>query len=208
MSSRRSATTWMTLSSRCNLPVQRSKLAPSVARRKRSRMAGQTIRLATPVSSSMVTKTTPLTLPALLDQHDPGDREPPVDWQMSEVFGGDQALAGKFGAQKGERVALQGEPEAGIILNDMLAQRHFRQERHSARFAVLPRSSRLRGESGGRKRGLVRGGEQRQRRFAERFQGPQRAPPVEPDRTEGVGFGEALAPRPRPLRRHSARAST
>jgi len=63
MSSRRSATTWITPSSRCNLPVQRSRVAPSAAWRKRSRTAGQTIRLAIPVSSSMVMKTTPLALP-------------------------------------------------------------------------------------------------------------------------------------------------
>ena len=34
--------------------------------------------------------------------------------------------------------------------------------------------------------------EERQRRLAERLQGPQCAAAVEPDRAEGVGFGEAL----------------
>ena len=75
----------------------------------------------------------------LPDQHDPGDREPPVDRQMGELGGGDQALAGKLGTQKGERVALQGEAEACIILDDMLPQRHFRQKRHRPCFAGLRR---------------------------------------------------------------------
>jgi len=138
MSSRRSATTWITPSSRCNLPVQRSRVAPSAARRKRSRLAGQTIRLAIPVSSSTVMKTTPFALPgALPDQHDPGDRQPPVDRQMGEVGGGDQALAGEIGAQKGEQVTLQSQAQARVILHDMLAQRHLRQQRHGMRFTVL-----------------------------------------------------------------------
>jgi hypothetical protein len=34
-------------------------------------------------------------------------------------------------------VALQGEAEARIILDDMLPQRHFRQERHRAHFTEI-----------------------------------------------------------------------
>ena len=136
-SSRRSATTWMTLSSRCNLPVQRSRVAPSAARRKRSRIGGQTIRLAIPVSSSMVMKTTPLalpgrwrisTIPAIASRRSTG--------RSGEVGGGDQPLAGELGAQKGQRMALQAEAEAGVILDDMLAQRHLRQQGRGAGFAV------------------------------------------------------------------------
>jgi hypothetical protein len=50
---------------------------------------GQTIRLATPVSSSIVTNTTAL---VLLDQHNTGDRQRPVDRQMGGV-GGDNQVA-------------------------------------------------------------------------------------------------------------------
>ena len=83
-------------------------------------------------------KTTPFALPgALPDQHDPGDRQPPVDRQMGEVGGGDQALAGEIGAQKGEQVTLQSQAQARVILHDMLAQRHLRQQRHGMRFTVL-----------------------------------------------------------------------
>src|SRR5205085_7648774 len=55
----------------------------------------------------------------LPDQHDPRDREAPINRQMGELSSGNQALASEFAAQKGERVALQGEAEARIILDDM-----------------------------------------------------------------------------------------
>jgi hypothetical protein len=43
--------------------------------------------------------------------------------QMSEIGGGDQTFTGEIGAQKGKRVALQGQgqAQARIILDDMLA---------------------------------------------------------------------------------------
>jgi hypothetical protein len=117
----------MTLSSRCNLPVQRSRVAPSAARRKRSRIWGQTIRLAIPVSSSMVMKTTPLALPGRCRiSVMPAIDQPPVDRQMGEFGGGHQTFPREIGAQKGERVTLQGQTQARVILDDMLAQRHFR----------------------------------------------------------------------------------
>src|SRR5712691_7691848 len=95
-------------------------------------MAGQTIRLAIPVSSSRVTKTTPRALP---DQHEPGDREAPPDRHRGEVGGGDEAFPRQFGAQKGERVALYREARRRVILDDMLAQWHLRQQRRRAGFA-------------------------------------------------------------------------
>src|SRR5712671_6595303 len=53
---------------------------------------------------------------ALPDQDDPGDSEPAIDWQIGELGGGDQAFAREFPAQKGERVALQSQADAGVIL--------------------------------------------------------------------------------------------
>ena len=81
--------------------------------------------------------TTPLALPgALPDQDEPGDREAPADRQGSEIGGGGEALALQFGAQKGERVALHRQARRRVILDDMLAQRHLRQQRRRAGFAL------------------------------------------------------------------------
>src|SRR5689334_17428153 len=65
----------------------------------------------------------------------------------------------------------------------MLAERHFRQQRHRAYFTkILPLRP-------WRERGFR--GEERQWRLAERLQRPQRAAAVEPDRAERIGFGKA-----------------
>ena len=74
---------------------------------------------------------------ALPDQDEPGDREAPPDRQGGEVGGGDEAFARQLGAQKGERVALYREARRRVILDDMLAQRHRRQQRRRAGFAIL-----------------------------------------------------------------------
>src|SRR5437773_357830 len=72
---------------------------------------------------------------ALPDQDEPGDREAPVDRQGGEIGGGDEAFARQFGAQEGERVALYREPRRRVILNDILAERHLRQQHRRPGFA-------------------------------------------------------------------------
>ncbi len=103
----------------------------------------------------------------LPDQHDPGDRKPAVDRQTGKIGGGDQTLAGELGAQKGQRMALQAEAEAAVILDDVLAERHLREQRHGARFAglvfsrgcFLPSLSPHRGEGRGEGRNDASSGE-------------------------------------------------
>ena len=62
-SSNRSVTTWMTSPSRCTRPWQAIMPAVMTSPRYRSKMLGQTMRLATPASSSMVMNSTPLAVP-------------------------------------------------------------------------------------------------------------------------------------------------
>ena len=63
MSSIRSATTCTTSPSRCSRPVTLRQRPAITARRKRSKIFAQTTMLAVPVSSSSVTKITPLAVP-------------------------------------------------------------------------------------------------------------------------------------------------
>ena len=63
MSSTTSATTWVTSPSRCSRPVTLRQRPEITARRKRSKVLAQTTTLAVPVSSSRVTKITPLAVP-------------------------------------------------------------------------------------------------------------------------------------------------
>ncbi len=160
------------------------------------------IRLAIPVSSSMVMKTTPLalpgrwrisTIPAIGSRRSTGRRA-----RSAAVT---RPSSASSAAQKGQRMALQGQAEAGVILDDMLAQRHLRQQRHGARFACRCGASSRRSPPHpalsprwGARVFLwrSRGGEERQRGFAERLQRPQCAAAVEPDRAERVGLGQAL----------------
>ena len=58
--------------------------------------------------------------------------------KVKGIGGGNQTLARKFLAQEGKRVALQGQAEAGIILDHMLAQRHLRQQRHRNSLPLHP----------------------------------------------------------------------
>ena len=169
-------------------------------------MAGQTIRLAMPVSSSIVMKTTPLALPGRWRiRTSPAIARRRSDRQDGEIGGGDETLAGELGAQKGERVAFQGQPDGRVILDDMLAQRHFRQQRRRASFALLGiRRSPASSEKpllplppwGERVFARVQfcGGEQRQRRLAERLQRPQRRGGGRAliERAQRVGVGEAF----------------
>ena len=191
MSSRRSATTWMTLSSRCNLPVQRKRVAPSAARRKRSSICGPDDQIGDPGlvldGDEDDAVGTARTLP---DQHDPGDREPPVDRQMGEFGGSDETLAGKLGAQKGERMALQGQAEARIILDDMLAQRHLRQQRHGACFARMCRS---------RPPAAAKSGNGGSPSAFKAHSARRRSSPIE--RKASASARRSSAPRPSPLRR-------
>ncbi len=147
------------------------------------------------------------------DQHEAGDRDAPVDRQGGEIGGLDEPLLRQLGAQEGEGVALYRQPQRRVILDDMLAERHLRQQRRRENLAsfgwveiVRPSRRRLRQllrmtivfyaikdfvilRSGpatagarleGRRTVLQRtvfcrrfgGGEQRQGRFAERFQRP------------------------------------
>ena len=160
-------------------------MAPSAARRKRSRMVRPDDQIGDP--GLVLDRDEDHAVGAartLADQYHPGDRQPPVDRQMGEIGGGDQTLASELGAKKGERVALQGQAEAGIILDDMLAQRHLGQQRHGphlgghslTRFAALSTLSRIAGEGGPGPTGWVGEGlhsrEERQRRLAERLQRP------------------------------------
>ena len=55
---------------------------------------------------------------------------------MGEVGGGDEAFAGKFRRRKASGWRFRAKPEAGVILDDLLAQRHLRQQCHGAGFAV------------------------------------------------------------------------
>src|SRR5690606_15409112 len=82
-------------------------------------------------------------------------------------------LAGEALAQEGERVALQRQTEGAVVARHMLAERH-------------PRQCHLR---------LIdplSGCEQRQRLRREPANLPERLTPVESDRAEGIGAGEAL----------------
>src|SRR5207302_6585725 len=74
---------------------------------------------------------------ALPDQYETGDREAPVNGQGGEIGGGGEALRFQFGAQKGERVALYRQTGRRVILDDMLAQRHFGQQRGGEGFGLL-----------------------------------------------------------------------
>src|SRR5205814_3828613 len=74
---------------------------------------------------------------ALADQHQPGDRKMPVDRQGREIGGGDEPLLRQFGAQEGERVALCRQACCRVILDDMLAERHFRQQLGGEGFTFL-----------------------------------------------------------------------
>src|SRR5229473_5882647 len=74
---------------------------------------------------------------ALPNEDEPGDREAPVDRQGGEIGGGGEAFARQFGAQEGERVALYREARRRVILDDMLAERHLRQQRRRPAFAPL-----------------------------------------------------------------------
>ena len=71
----------------------------------------------------------------LPDQDEPGDRQAPADRQGRQIGGGDEALLRQLGAQESERVALYREARRRVILDDMLAQRHLRQQRRRAGFA-------------------------------------------------------------------------
>src|SRR4029077_13369533 len=73
---------------------------------------------------------------ALPNEDEPGDRQALSDRHCSEIGGGDEAFAREGGAQKGERVALHAKTCRRVILDDMLAQWHLRQQRRRADFTL------------------------------------------------------------------------
>src|SRR5437763_12155745 len=74
---------------------------------------------------------------ALTDQDETGDRESAPDRQDGEVAGTGEAFLRQLGTQKGERVTLYRQPQGRVILDDMLAQRHFGKERSSEGLAFF-----------------------------------------------------------------------
>ena len=114
---------------------------------------------------------------ALTDQHQAGGgRALPVPG-AGDCLGRERAPLRQAGAQEGERVCPEREPERPIVLDDLLAGRHGGQG--GQRLRALGRSSR-RLEEGKR------------RRFGERARLPERLAPVEPHGAEGVGGGQRL----------------
>src|SRR5205085_6253639 len=83
------------------------------------------------------------------DQDEPGDREAAADREGGEIAGTGEAFLLQFGAQEGERVALYGQPQGRVILDDMLAQGHFREERGGmpigVPYSVIPGPERSKG---------------------------------------------------------------
>src|SRR4029077_12658713 len=70
---------------------------------------------------------------ALPDQDEAGDRRAVLGrllliWKGGEIAGGDETFLREFGAQEGERMALYRQPQGRVILDDMLAERHLRQQ--------------------------------------------------------------------------------
>ena len=113
---------------------------------------------------------------------------------MREVGGGDQALAGEIGAQKGERVALQSQAQARVI-GTTCSPNGISGSSAMAR-ASLSCAAKCRHAAASERR--MEAGTEASSAAAKSGsagspnQGPQRAAAIEPDRAEGVRFGEAL----------------
>ena len=144
-----------------------------------SKMRCQQIALAMPVSSSTVRK---VTVPV------PGRwrmRTMPATWTLSPSLSslspaaGDDAASLQVRTQEGDRMGAQRKLHGAIILDHLAPVAERRQ--HHFRLPA-PRVGR---------------GEERQRRAAEPAHPPQRLPPVEAERSEGVGVGELLQRRGR-----------
>ena len=113
--------------------------APITILRCFSNTAGQTTRLAIPVSSSMVMKTTPLACPAAGGSA-PRRRSTAVcrrGW--CELLGGDELLRRIMRAQEMHRMRLQAQADGLVIADHMLGERHHRKLRGLALPALVAR---------------------------------------------------------------------
>ncbi len=148
--------------------------------RSRSKAFGQTIRLAMPISSSSVMKITPCAVPGRWRTS-----TSPATATRSPLFSVASASlrltprASRRRAHEGDRMGLERQRQATIVLDDMGAERHRRQPGVGLGVALGPAQR-----------------EQRQVVLVadpvEAPHRPQRLAAIEAERTEGVGVGEPL----------------
>ena len=120
--------TWMTPCSDCRRPVTFSKRAPSTMARKRSKIFGQTMMLATPVSSSSVAKITPDAVPGRWRTR----TSPATETRRPLCMSGRRSAstmprAASSLPQERDGMRLQRKRERAIVAHHMLAERHQRQ---------------------------------------------------------------------------------
>ena len=170
----RSATTWITPDSLCNLPVTPTKRAPSTIGRRRSNTFGQTI--------------------------DIGDAGLVLQRHEDDALGGAGPLAHQHEARDGHS-SPPGDGKASLRRISRRARSRRRNEagcafsesgggdsrRPHARRAAWA-AARVRSSRSGATRQTAAG--RPCRRPGEPARRPQRLPPVEPERAEGVGVGE------------------